>query len=234
MTLYLMISQVGGFSLSGFLPVWVSETFPSSGLILRYRRWGDILSRKLEQIPPVKKDRWIQKMFGLIKKTLMAVLVGVGLVAATTFNAVQMTSLTRSTVNCLNSFQVIPQGCISSGVVSTMPVIVSGLCSAADSINYFQVAQEPLQVASLFKSSSAMLTKLSQAISTCDVNLIITLLENKALELSNWSGQLSSGAPVSLSQTSIANGLKSMASNLEMSLISSAGFDLCELIQYDL
>ena len=173
-------------------------------------------------------------MFGLIKKTLTAVLVGVGLVTATTFNAVQMTTLTRSTVNCLNFFQVIPQGCINSGVVSTMPVIVSGVCSTADSINYFQVAQEPLQVASLFKSSSAMLTKMSQAITTCEVNLISTLLQNKALELSNWSGQLSSGASVSLSQTSVVNIIKSIVSNLEMSLISSAGFELCELVQYDL
>jgi len=173
-------------------------------------------------------------MFGLIKKALTTVLVSVGLVTATTFKSVQMTTLTRTTVNCLNSFQVIPMGCINSGVVSTMPAIVSGVCSAADTINYFQVEQEPQQVAKLFMSTSTMLTKMSQAITACEVNLIATLLENKALELSNWSGQISSGAPVSLSQISVVNILKSMASNLEMSLIASAAYELCDSVQYDM
>lgn len=68
----------------------------------------------------------------------------------------------------------------------------------------------------------------------CNANVIKTLLQMKSTEMINWSNQIKSGAPVSLSQVSVVNSLKVMVSNLNMELMSSAAYDLGESISYDM
>jgi hypothetical protein len=72
---------------------------------------------------------------------------------------------------------------------------------------------------------------MSTSVSTCNVPTIVSLLSSKATELSNWQSQLNGGAPVSFTMISAVNNFKSVASNLDATLFSSAGFDLGECIQ---
>lgn len=170
----------------------------------------------------------------MIGKLLLGIGVLAGAALATaSFSYSQMVSFTRSTVSYLNNFQTVESTCLASGSIIQLQGTVNGVCSTADTINYFEVQQEPTQVANLFQYGGSMLGIMASSITTgCNSNGIKTILQEKSTELSNWAGQIKSGAPVSLSQVSVVNGLKAMVANLEFGLISSAGYDLGETIQY--
>jgi len=172
-------------------------------------------------------------MFGkLLKLTAVAVCMTT---AAASFTYGQVASFTGSTVSFLNSFQIIEPFCLSPAPISQLQTTLNNVCSSADLINYFEVQQEPTQVANLFSYSGTMLSLMAESITpACNANVIKTLLQMKSTEMINWSNQIKSGAPVSLSQVSVVNSLKVMVSNLHMALMSSAGYDLGESMSYDM
>lgn len=172
-------------------------------------------------------------MFGkLLKLTAIAVC---ATTAAASFTYSQMATFTRSTVVYLNNFQSIEGTCLASSPITQLQTTMNSVCSAAENINYFQVQQEPTQVANLFSFSSSMLGSMASSITMgCNANIIKTLLQEKSTQLANWSNQIQSGASVSLSQVSVVNDLKAMVSNLNMGLMSAAAYDLGESILYDM
>lgn len=155
-------------------------------------------------------------------------------VTAATFNYGQAKTFIISTASYLNDFAPISSTCYQSAAVQVVQGNLPSVCSSADVIDYLNYPQEASRISSLFSTTGAMLTNIASSLTPCEVPVVKTLVQSKAQELLNWSAQLNGGAPVSLSQFSVVSGLKSMVSNLELGFMSSAGYDLAEIILYDL
>jgi hypothetical protein len=167
-------------------------------------------------------------------------LLGIGVLAGATLAAAsftysQMAVFTRSTVEYMNNFEFMAQDCLVPYDVVNLQTITNNVCSSADVISFIDIENEGSRVSNLFSYGSSMLSTMSSSITaSCETPGISLTLQQKALEMSNWASQINSGAPVSLSQISVVNSLKTMASNLNAGLMSSAGYDLGETILYDM
>lgn len=171
-------------------------------------------------------------MFGKLLKLAAIAVCATGVAASFTYG--QMTAFTRGTVSYLNSFSTVSSTCFSTNAINQLPTTVSTFCSTADTVDFFNIQGEPTRVANLFSQGSSMLSIMASSINGCNLPLIEATFVSKSTELYNWASQIQSGAPVSLSQVSAVNGLKSVASSLQYGLMSSAGFDLGETIQMEL
>lgn len=170
-------------------------------------------------------------MFG---KLFLAIGALITTVTAATFSYTQTLTFVKTTVTSLNAFSNVPSQCFATINVQQIQSTLPKVCSSADLINYFEVQNEPQNVATLFSFTGQVLGNLASSMTNCNLPEISSLVQSKSQELINWSNQIKGGAPVSLSQVSVVNGLKSMTSSLEIGLINSAAYDFAESINYDM
>jgi hypothetical protein len=171
-------------------------------------------------------------MFGKLLKLSAIAICATTTTAAFTYG--QMSAFTRGTIVYLNSFSSVSSTCLDTNVINQLSTPVSGFCSVADTIDFFNIQGETTRVANLFSQGSTILSIMANSMNECNLPGIKTMIEDKSTELANWASQIQSGAPVSLSQVSAATSLKNIASDLQYGLMSSAGYSLGESIQFNL